>query len=636
MGKISINMANKKAYIADFSSNPIDQYLTQAHMASHYKRILSAKASVDCSVPKSMLLSVKYKDQLQRQNRQTKYQKGFITARSESWSSSGSSGRLNFTEPIQNPSILEHDEATRDLVNGCMTPDRTFISSQGKFSVLPCTANIDKETTQKTFNRCYSDLSSKISTSPRQRFRTFSSLSASLPSSQHCYRSFQDAHQKTYSGDLLEKHAHHFTNGQRFTPRILKNEAQSSLAHYRYYTPVKKKKLPKKKLVTQETQTDFNSSQDAPSLKNRMDRSHLASSQAVYNKQICSDEEREDRDVFPHNLRCAELQECFECPYDYSVPRLSSSNRIKSPTMRKVKAEEEELKYLEFICDVTSEILNRGLFSNRVLERIFERRIEESKHRLDEKLRHMLDELKEDLGCKPEKNWRISGCETVLEGTEMGELNNFLENPRFAHDWREDTSRTANISIDNEKDKSWDHRLHGNFNTDICYNQNVTENKCSHDSLENPRFAHDWREDTGRTANISIDNEKDKSWDHRLHGNFSADICDNQNVTGNKCPHDICGEQIQEVQDLEQDHRLFANGEENHGSLQAVDHSGHSTDYGTDFDGTAELTEIDNLAVSLNTVDVKEYCELEDAQNGSALSKDPETAFDDGVNLSCL
>ncbi|XP_067894949.1 spermatogenesis-associated protein 7-like isoform X2 [Heterodontus francisci] len=554
----------------------MDPYLTQAHMASHYNRILSAKASVDCSVPKSMLLSVKYKDQLQRQNLQTKYQKGFISARSESWSSSGSSGRLTAAESIQNPSILEHNEITRDLANSCMTPDRTFITSKGKFLVLPSTANISKETTQKTFSRCYSDLSSKISTSPRQHYRTFCNSSTSLANSQLCYRSFQDARQKTYGGDVLEKHAHHFTNGQQFTPRILKNEAQSSLAHYRYYTPVKKK-LSKKKLVTQETQTDFTSSQDASLLRNKKDHSHLASSQAVYS-QICSDEGQEDRDVLSRNLHCEELEECFECPY-YSVPRLTSSNRIKSPIMRKVKAEEEELKYLELISDITSEILTRGLFSNRALERIFERRIEENRHRLDEqKVRHMLDELKEDLGCKPEKNWRTSGCETELEKNKMVELTN-------------------------------------------C------------DPLENPRFAHKWREENDRIANISIDNQNDKSCDHRLHGNFRSEICYNQNATANTCLHDTCGEHIHEVQDLEQDHCLFAHSEQNHADLQSVGHSGHSTDYGTHFDGTAELTEIDNLAVSLHTVDVKEYCELEDARCGSALSKDSEKAFDDGINL---
>ncbi|NXE88847.1 SPAT7 protein, partial [Menura novaehollandiae] len=61
---------------------------------------------------------------------------------------------------------------------------------------------------------------------------------------------------------------------------------------------------------------------------------------------------------------------------------------------------EEELLYLTFIEDVTNEILSLGLFSNRVLDQLFECHIEENKNRLDEaKMRHMLDVLKADLGC---------------------------------------------------------------------------------------------------------------------------------------------------------------------------------------------------------------------------------------------
>ncbi|NWI96394.1 SPAT7 protein, partial [Pitta sordida] len=59
---------------------------------------------------------------------------------------------------------------------------------------------------------------------------------------------------------------------------------------------------------------------------------------------------------------------------------------------------EEELLYLTFIEDVTNDILNLGLFSNRVMEQLFEYHIEENQNRLDEaKMRHMLDVLKADL-----------------------------------------------------------------------------------------------------------------------------------------------------------------------------------------------------------------------------------------------
>ncbi|XP_032883263.1 spermatogenesis-associated protein 7 isoform X5 [Amblyraja radiata] len=453
MGRISINMANKKAYYVSSPKKMVDQHLTQAHMTSHYNRILSAKASVDCSVPKSMLLSVKYQDQRQKQNRLRQNRKGFISARSECWSSSDSCGRLTSIDHVQNRSILEHNDGTRCLTNGCITPNQTIVSSQ-EFSILPSSPSFDKETAQKIFTTCYSDLSSGTPTSYQQHYKTFCSSSASL-ANQHYYRTFQDPRQKTYSGDVLDKHAHHFTNGQRFSPRILKKEAESSLAHYRYYTPVKKKKLSKRNLVTQETQTDFN--------------------------------------------------------------------------------REEELKYLEFISDITSEILTRGLFSNRVIESIFERRIEESKHRLDEqKLRSMLDELKKDLDCKPEKEQWTSSCETLLEEPKLVELNNchYLGNCKFTQNWMEDT--------DKKSDKTLDHRLNGIFSTDVCYLQDITRNK--------------------------------------------------------HC-HDICGENIKQVQDVEQDHCLDSN---------CTDHSGHFTDYAADFDSVADLTEIDNLAMSLHSVNVND------------------------------
>ncbi|NXG69792.1 SPAT7 protein, partial [Baryphthengus martii] len=63
---------------------------------------------------------------------------------------------------------------------------------------------------------------------------------------------------------------------------------------------------------------------------------------------------------------------------------------------------EEELLYLAFIEDITNEILSLGLFSNRVLEQLFEYHIQENKTRLDEsKMRHFLAVLKADLGCSP-------------------------------------------------------------------------------------------------------------------------------------------------------------------------------------------------------------------------------------------
>ncbi|NXI98039.1 SPAT7 protein, partial [Psophia crepitans] len=84
---------------------------------------------------------------------------------------------------------------------------------------------------------------------------------------------------------------------------------------------------------------------------------------------------------------------------------------------------EEELLYLAFIEDVTNEILNLGLYSNRVLEQLFECHIQENKNRLDEsKMRHLLEVLKADLSCSPG-----SDAEQIHTGREALDLLDLQE-----------------------------------------------------------------------------------------------------------------------------------------------------------------------------------------------------------------
>lgn len=72
--------------------------------------------------------------------------------------------------------------------------------------------------------------------SPDETFhRKQSTCSLAALEDQGVYKTFQDPVKKTYSGDLLQKHSHRFTQGKPFTPKTLKSEKSSYLAKYRFY-----------------------------------------------------------------------------------------------------------------------------------------------------------------------------------------------------------------------------------------------------------------------------------------------------------------------------------------------------------------------------------------------------------------
>ncbi|XP_069453334.1 spermatogenesis-associated protein 7 isoform X18 [Ovis canadensis] len=102
---------------------------------------------------------------------------------------------------------------------------------------------------------------------------------------------------------------------------------------------------------------------------------------------------------------------------------------LQPPSGRKMYSDEEELLYLSFIEDVTDEILKLGLFSNRFLERLFERHIKQNKHHLEEeKMRRLLHVLKVDLGCTSrEGSGKLDNVDT-LHLRDVGKAENLEQN----------------------------------------------------------------------------------------------------------------------------------------------------------------------------------------------------------------
>ncbi|XP_058843825.1 spermatogenesis-associated protein 7-like isoform X2 [Acipenser ruthenus] len=421
MGYTDINNMDKgNAYCIGSPSRSTMQYLVQDHMSAHYKKVISAKDS----------------DQQRREKMKKevdRYKRGVLAARSLAGESYRSNGRYSSTETIKN-SVPVQDNGVEEFYpyseSRPASSPRFVISPHSK--AQPSVNDSTRENAQKIYYRSCSDLTYRSSTSKRQR--SVYSSSGSVLKNQNTGKSFQDPKQKTYSGDLLEKHSHNFKEEQLFTPRTLKKDSKSFLSQYRYYTPPKRKPEKDKTRVNQEakiminqdTQTEESceagtASQD----KKRLTEAEWVVQQADYTEHMWSDEEADAGENSGYGFHIKEPKSSLEnTDHMYTFSRLTP-DRMKSPTMRKVQAEEEELRYLKFVADVTNEILTLGLYSNRVLERVFQRHVEQNKHRLHkDKMCHLLDVLRDDLGCSSDDKYsRLTESNTLFGHREATHLH---------------------------------------------------------------------------------------------------------------------------------------------------------------------------------------------------------------------
>ncbi|XP_068948488.1 spermatogenesis-associated protein 7 isoform X5 [Petaurus breviceps papuanus] len=405
------------------------------------------RAVVDCSMPVSMTSSIKYSDQQRRDKLKKELaqcEKDLKLARiatqtSNRFSSSPlSSAGLKLSEESQDRDEKTEEENEFPSFSKSLPPasDKQFL----EFS------NLEKSVRNET-RRTYS--TSGVS-NPRRQF-SGPSYNASSGSGKNIKnpRKFHLFTSKAPSGDLLEKHSARFTNKQLpFTPRTLKTEAKSFLSQYRYYTPAKRKKSAQDQLIEAETQTDLSSFEThfVSAELNNMD-----SEEFIINEPKTSSSGMKEKTIssqsIPNDLAWQKVKE--DVLY-YPLSRASIPYYLQNAPVKKIQSEEEELLYLSFIEDVTDEILKLGLFSNRVLERLFERHIEQNKHHLEEKkMRHMLHVLKVDLGCTTPE-----GKSEKLNGTiNMSNLFDFekLETP-------EETPLTDENETTVSPSKSEEHR----------------------------------------------------------------------------------------------------------------------------------------------------------------------------------
>ncbi|XP_032035238.1 spermatogenesis-associated protein 7 isoform X1 [Hylobates moloch] len=374
-----------------------------------FKGHLSTKsnAAVDCSVPVSMSTSVKYADQQRREKLKkelARCEKEFKLTKTAMQANSKSNSKSLFNtlqKPSGEPQI--EDDVLKEEMNGFSSFARSLVPSSERLHLS--LHKSDKVITNGPEKNSSSSPSSVDYAASGPRKPGSGTLYGRRPRS-----TFPNSHQfqlvisKAPSGDLLDKHSELFSNKQLpFTPRTLKTEAKSFLSQYRYYTPAKRKKDFTDQRIEAETQTElsFKSELGTAETKNMTDSEmnikQVASNCATYDA-------KEKIASLPLQGHDSTWDEIKDDALQHSSPRAMCQYSLKPPSTSKIYSDEEELLYLSFIEDITDEILKLGLFSNRFLERLFERHIKQNKHLEEEKMRHLLHVLKVDLGCTSEEN----------------------------------------------------------------------------------------------------------------------------------------------------------------------------------------------------------------------------------------
>ncbi|XP_029972797.1 spermatogenesis-associated protein 7 isoform X2 [Salarias fasciatus] len=343
------------------SSSKLTQSIIKDHMVSHYKKVYSAKAAIDASVPKSMLCSVKYNDRI----RQERLRKGSRPQSAHSLSHRNS--RTSCSSAPSRSSVQYDDSPYYCSRSSSVSSPRLTTSFNVKDIAYP-SCKINSHPTRPA-----SEIKYRSPEATLQRKQSTCSLGAL--GDQSSFRTFQDPVQKTYSGDLLQKHSQHFTQHKPFTPKTLISDKSSYLSKYRFY------RAPQRKIT-----------QDYSNTKLAKGHAYHGSTK---NKGCTQDFDEPSQELVTEHEWS---EDDFNDTYFSSSRQQSRVTKSRNQTFLDFSPGEEELLYLEFISAVTEDILSRGHFSDRVIERVMERHIDMNLHKLDEgKMRHLLEVMRKDL-----------------------------------------------------------------------------------------------------------------------------------------------------------------------------------------------------------------------------------------------
>ncbi|XP_022090858.1 spermatogenesis-associated protein 7-like [Acanthaster planci] len=398
-GPLKGHVSLKSGPFATTCTRLSNQGLVQDQLNSHYKKLNKAKSCIDASPPKSMTLSVKKRDQMRRD------------AMMKSLKSASPASSRPSSRATPRPGSARQGSPTRQVLDQSFTSaELNQLATGGHLSPSPYGQRAGTALSYRSQPDGQRTQSRLSETNKSLRFRETSS-----PRMTESTRLRPDRLKQTRpaSGDILDKMSDNMLSRPEklHTPRTLRTTAQSRLAQSKNYN---KPKRPSKEtlrqngvaqdieyeqtirdyengLLEEEGEEDF---EDLP--KRNPDHVRWVEDQAKRVEALrLGGLSREDGDVEIEEGQDLNLSRSYQRPF-YSTGNLS--DRPPSRISKRMKDEEEELRYLEFVTDVTNDVLNRGIFTNKVLKQVFDSHILRNKDRLDEgRMRHLMAQLQEDL-----------------------------------------------------------------------------------------------------------------------------------------------------------------------------------------------------------------------------------------------
>ncbi|XP_041351377.1 uncharacterized protein LOC121370303 isoform X2 [Gigantopelta aegis] len=442
-GTLKGSLGLKSSPLAPTSAKLTSQYLVLDHMNNHYNKIAKARPAIDNQPPKSMLCSQKVRERKQREqvikygrplssmsmrSLSTPANANYYTMEDETWGEpEDDEDRLVYN--IMKRTLQQEPEESAQATYGSDSHDHEHRAMEEHFgkTVRHGQTSLLRENLNKLQRPC----------SARSSRSVMSNASRTILN--------QAKKPGTYDGDLLEKRAHVFTqSGRAFTPRTLKSNRQSRLKEYKYYTPPPKKNhdgdmekegmgdtgespsMPRpkpRKLGDTQKGEMMETTLMFESLQSR-DYSYLNKKrqEGVPTLNISVDKDhkewlKEQANKAHVRMKSDKMSSCREAASegdtnengktflgDENVLTFGKSSKLfdKKPwkSQRLSEVEEEQL-YVKFAQDITKDVLNSGICSDKVLQQMFDRHLQKNQHVLKmTRMRTILSKLRIDLGIR--------------------------------------------------------------------------------------------------------------------------------------------------------------------------------------------------------------------------------------------